>query len=130
MPFWQRHSFTTSLLILDRMNQVVPNRQNALVEHEKIIGYLLSSAHPVGRNKARIFARCGYDPGNAHELTAELKRVITNGQLVKVVESQWGLKYIVDGMLHCYRGSILGIRTVWIIETDSQFPRFVTAYPV
>ena len=102
------------------MNQVVPNRQYALVEHGKIVGYLLSSEHPVGRNKARLFARCGYDPGNAHELTADLKRIITEGQLVKVIESPWGLKYIVDGMLHCSRGTTLGIRTVWIIETESR----------
>jgi len=111
------------------MNQVVPNSQNAIVERQKIVGYLLSSNHPVGRNKARVFARCGYDLGSTHKLISELKRIITEGQLIEVIESPWGLKYIVDGTLHCSRGTNLGIRTVWIVETESQTPRFVTAYP-
>ena len=111
------------------MKQVVPNKQEAIVDHQKIVGYLLSPHHPVGRNKARVFAQCGYDPGHANELIAELKRIITEGQLVEVIESPYGSKYIVDGTLRCSRGIGLGIRTVWIVETDSRFPRFVTAYP-
>jgi len=112
------------------MNQSVPNTQYAIVDRRKLDEYLLSPHHPVGRNKAHVFAHCGYDLGHIDELVGELKRIVTEGQLVEVIESPYGSKYIVDGKLDCAHGTTLGIRTVWIVEIHSLAPRFVTAYPV
>jgi hypothetical protein len=112
------------------MSYSVPNISAAVVDPQKLHGYLLSPDHPVGRHKARVFACCGYARQNADELIAELKRVLQYGQLVDVVESFYGSKYIVEGDLRCFSGDRLGIRTVWIVEAETGTPRFVTAYPV
>jgi hypothetical protein len=112
------------------MEQSVPNIPAAIVDPLKLYGYLLSPDHPVGRNKSRVFAGCGYGQRNAEDLIAELKRILQHGQLAEVVESFYGSKYIVEGELRCSHGDLLRIRTVWIVETDSGIPRFVTAYPV
>jgi hypothetical protein len=82
------------------MERHVPNRQAAIIESRKLADYLLSPEHPVGQNKARVFARCGYDQHNVDDLITELKRIITEGQLVGVVESLHGSKYTLDNMVH------------------------------
>jgi hypothetical protein len=112
------------------MSYSVPNVSAAFVDPQKLNGYLLSPDHPVGRNKSRVFASCGYTQQNADELIAELKRILRHGQLVDVIESVYGSKYIVRGDLRCSSGNVLGIRTVWIVEADIGVPRFVTAHPV
>ncbi|MFN9906791.1 MAG: DUF6883 domain-containing protein, partial [bacterium] len=38
----------------------LPNARFAVVPVEKLVGYLLDESHPVGRHKARVFARVGY----------------------------------------------------------------------
>ena len=112
------------------MDYSVPNIPAAIVDPQKLYGYLLSPGHPVGRNKSRVFAGCGYAQHNADDLIAELKRILQYGQLVDVVESFYGSKYIVEGDLRCSAGHLLAIRTVWIVEAETGIPRFVTAYPV
>ena len=66
------------------MGYSVPNISAAIVDPQKLYGYLLSPDHPVGRNKLRVFAGCGYARHNADELVAELKRILQDGQLFDV----------------------------------------------
>jgi hypothetical protein len=106
------------------MSYSVPNISAAIVDPQKLYGYLLSPDHPVGRHKSRVFAGCGYARHNADELIAELKRVLQSGQLVDVVESFYGSKYIVEGDLRCSSGYALAIRTVWIVEAETGIPGF------
>lgn len=112
------------------MDQHVPNRSAAIVDPRKLADYLLSTDHPVGRNKARVFGRCGYDHRGIGELVAELKRIVLAEPIVESVESPYGWKYIVDGVIPCSGGATLPIRTIWIVEAEFAAPRFVTAYPV
>ena len=107
----------------------VPNSDNAIVEGEKLIGYLLSSEHPVGRHKAVVFRRCGYELEACERLVDDLKSLLSTGELVSKVESPYGIKYVVDGSLPCTDGGEIDVRTVWILEPKTSAPRFVTAYP-
>ena len=112
------------------MNQHVPNRSAAIVEPGKLTDYLLSTDHPVGRNKARVFGRCGYDHHSIRDLVTELTRIVLTEPIVESVESAYGWKYIVDGVIPCSGGATLSIRTIWIVEAEFAAPRFVTAHPV
>ena len=47
---------------------------------------LLAGCVSDGLRLARVFAHCGYDPAGTDELIIELKRIVTEGQLVEVVE--------------------------------------------
>ena len=39
------------------------------------------------------------------------------------------MKHVVDGALATPHGDVVWLRTVWIIDTGLDRPRFVTAYP-
>jgi hypothetical protein len=107
----------------------LPNAEQAEVPESKIREYLLSESHPAGQPKARFFAGLGYDV-DAHAALAEgLRQIASTGALVRTVRSRFGSKYVVDGYLTGSSGSAW-IRTVWISETESTRPRFVTAYPL
>jgi hypothetical protein len=43
----------------------LPNKANAQVPFEKIVDYLLSETHSVGRSKAKYFRSYGFDEDSA-----------------------------------------------------------------
>jgi hypothetical protein len=43
------------------------------------------------------------------------------------METSFGLKYIVDGVVKKYD---IRLRTVWIVEEGQNICKFVTAYPI
>lgn len=108
----------------------VPNAGSATVDSKKLRDYLLSEVHPVGRHKARAFAACGYYAYNSDDLLAELKRHISEGDVIQKIESKHGVKYIVEGGIACSSRERFHLRSVWILEKGSVAPRFITAYPV
>ena len=107
----------------------VPNAVSAIVVPIKLRDYLLSHVHPVGRHKARAFAACGYFDHNWDDFSAELKRHVVEGGVVQTIESEHGVKYIVEGNIACPSRQLFYLRSVWILEKGSVTPRFVTAYP-
>jgi len=44
------------------------------------------------------------------------------------VASRYGTKYIIDGELVTPIGTRVRLRTVWVVESHDERPRFVTAY--
>lgn len=50
----------------------LPNADNAVIDQAKLITYLLSSAHPLGRHKARFFRRFGFSAAAWHKLAEAL----------------------------------------------------------
>ncbi|HHT9108333.1 MAG TPA: DUF6883 domain-containing protein, partial [Candidatus Wunengus sp. YC64] len=49
--------------------------------------------------------------------------------VTKVVESEYGTRYSVDGLLETPDSRNPYVRTVWIIEKQSTTPRLITAHP-
>lgn len=108
----------------------LPNASEAYVPLTKLKDYLISEKHPVGRSKARFFRSIGFNETNISQLEQELLTIAQAGQLKEVIVSQHGTKYVVDGTIKAPNGSSVRLRTVWIIETGQEMPRFVTAYPI
>ncbi len=108
----------------------LPNRENAYVPLAKLTGYLLSDSHPVGRHKALIFNIMGYDINNPAELELGLLNIVEEWDVVQTIASEYGTKYIVDGVLATPVGSEFSVRTVWITNVGETRARFVTAYPL
>ena len=106
----------------------VPNADFAVAEEQKVKSYLLSSSHPVGRYKARFFRSLGYDQDGWKRLASDLRAILAN-EVSESVEIEFGTKYVVPGQLTGSGGTAANILTVWIILTDEDVPRFVTAYP-
>ena len=107
----------------------LPNSENALVPADKLENYLPSEVHPVGRTKALFLKNLGYDNTDAGALARDLLAIAHEEDVSDVQSSEYGTKYIIDGMIHTPIGSTVAMRTVWIVETDNPQPRLVTAYP-
>ncbi len=107
----------------------LPNAKQATVDTQKLIGYLLNTGHPVGRFKARFFRSLGFDESNVSVLEGQLLRIAQEEEAIEAKSSPYGTKYVIDGQVEGAVGRRARVRTVWIVETNRDQPRFVTAYP-
>ena len=108
----------------------LPNWEDAYVPEAKLLEYLLSETHPVGRWKARFLAAFGFDKTNVAVLEQNLLALAHDQEVIETIPSVYGTKYVIDGTLQTPTGNPLQVRTVWVIDTGQNRPRLVTAYPV
>ena len=106
----------------------VPNAEAAFVSERKFLEYLLSDTHPVGRFKAAFFKSLGYSLDATDDLKQALFAILAN-EVTEVSDNAYGTKYVVRGVVTGPNGTSRAIVTVWIILSEEQSPRFVTAYP-
>jgi hypothetical protein len=99
------------------------------IPDEKLLEYILSEAHPVGKWKARFFGSFGIDQKNSDVLRSQLVHILLNNDIVQEFENPYGIKYVVDGIAHVPSGAALELRTVWARDKGSTTVRFVTTYP-
>lgn len=106
----------------------MPGGDRAYIDPAKIAGYLLNPQHRTGRNNARVFA-------SALDLRAEdagvLLTALVDAAAMLDADSQevdgYGARYAIQfTMTHAGRSAT--VRSLWIIRTGEDFPRFVTAY--
>jgi hypothetical protein len=107
----------------------LPNVHSAVVSQEKIVGYLLNPKHPDGAGKAAFFASMGFRGDQWQELANALLTLAMSQPVSASLASPHGSKYIVDGAIDTPSGRSVTVRTVWIVDHNSQTPRLVTAYP-
>ena len=107
------------------------NAHLAIVEHHKVTGYLMNSAHPDNGGKAQFFESLGFSIENPEALIGALRTVAQTGEVVQSVESPHGEKHVVDGSVSSQteRSQRRTVRSVWIIDRGAEAPRLVTAYP-
>ena len=101
------------------------------MEHYKIRQYLLNAAHPDNGGKAQFFESLGFTSENPEPLVGALQTVAQIGEVVEMVDSIHGEKYVVDGHISSQteRNYQRMVRTVWIIDRGVDAPRLVTAHP-
>ena len=107
----------------------LPRNHEAIIPERKITDCLLSESHPVGKAKATYFRSLGYSEKNADQLKEAFAAIAVMNEVTEIVTTPFGTKYIVDGGLATPSGARARVRTVWIVETGGDIPRFVTAYP-
>jgi hypothetical protein len=107
----------------------VPDCDNAYIPVAKIKEYLLSKTHPIGKTKAHFFNQVGYTLQNRNLLINDIHTIIKENSAARIIETEFGTKYIVKGAVGERFGKRQFIVTVWIIEESKTFPRFITAYP-
>jgi hypothetical protein len=104
--------------------------QQIIVPRSKILDYLLSAVHPVGRHKAAFFLAQGFHPDRWRELATALERHVIDNEIMRVEPSLFGMRYIVEGPLVAPGSRIVLIRSVWFVGTGEHALRLVTAYPL
>ena len=107
------------------------NAHLAVVDRQKIVDYLLNSAHPDNGGKAQFFESLGFSAGLPELLIDALRAVAQTGEVVERVESTHGEKYVVEGPVLSQTDSSHSrmVRTIWIVDRGLDAPRLVTAYP-
>ncbi|SRR6266566_3236629 len=106
----------------------LPNAEAAIVEREKITGYLLNPAHPDNGGKAELFLALGFTRENWRALADAFGEIARRATVTQQIDSPHGSKFIIDDYIEAL-GSRAAVRTVWIVDRGSESPRLVTAYP-
>lgn len=107
----------------------LPNSARAIIDPRKVRDYLLSEGHPVGRFKAALFLVLGYSAAQWEMLHDDLLSIARTGPAARGHPSAYGQTFEVDGILTGPAGRSAAFRTVWMIKTGEDFPRFITARP-
>ncbi|KAF0170619.1 MAG: hypothetical protein IV086_15665 [Hyphomonadaceae bacterium] len=106
----------------------LPNGGRALVEPEKLTGYILNLAHRTGRNKARVFlAALGLSTANANVLGNALSMAAQDSEAILGRTDAFGAHYAVEFVLE-NEGKRALVRSLWTIRTGEDFPRLVSAF--
>jgi hypothetical protein len=106
----------------------LPAGGDVLIDPRKVLEYLLSRTHPVGRFKARVFAALGYEAKDIDAFIADLRGIAAVGEVSEVMETPFGEKYVVPGDLKGPLGE-LAVLTVWFRERGRERARLVTVRP-
>lgn len=107
----------------------LPNHENAFVPREKVIDYLLSFLHKDGRAKAEFFTRFGFSAENWQTFAAVVKLHAAEHKVSKSEASPFGMRYIIEGEIKTPDKRNPNVKIIWFIETNSDLPHLVTAYP-
>ena len=106
----------------------LPEASRAILDLQKIEDYCLNLAHPRGRHKARVFRETlGIDRDDAAWLRSEVLNAVRHCEAAELVRDEFGARWRVDVALGRQNCRVV-IRTLWIVRTGEQVPRFVTCW--
>jgi hypothetical protein len=106
----------------------LPNFERAVVDIAKLSNYSLNPLHDVGKHKARVFqAALGLTVADAAWLREKVLEAAHNMDAVTGPTSVFGEKYIIDLML-VREERMATVRTSWIVEHGTDFPRLTSFY--
>lgn len=108
----------------------LPNADIAIVEREKITGYLVNPAHRFGVSKARFFITYGFRLDAWETLARALLEHAQQHDVSAARDTGFGPRYEVDGPLAAPDGRRSLVRTVWQLDNGEVAPRLITAYPL
>lgn len=108
---------------------ILPHIDRIRLEQTKVTDYLLNSAHPDNGGKAAFFTGWGFTTADWTSFAEAILGMAAGSKVVDRVQSKWGLKYVVDGPLNAPNGTTPPVRTVWVVDVNSDVPRLITAYP-
>ena len=108
----------------------LPDHELAIVPPVKIVGYLLSASHRAGKSKAAFFGSFGFSVHKWEVMVEALRSHVRENDVSVMEETEFGVRYIIDGPLHSPDGVVLRVRSVWFVDKGGIVPRFVTAHPL
>ena len=106
----------------------LPNSHLVIVEITKLRDYSLNPEHESGGHKARVFqSALGLTLDDAEWLRAQVIRIAREGDAAIGQLSPFGQKYVIDAALTVHERTAI-VRTAWIVENGTDFPRRVSCY--
>tara|TARA_Y100000294_G_scaffold155712_1_gene156157 strand:- start:501 stop:833 length:333 start_codon:yes stop_codon:yes gene_type:complete len=107
----------------------LPNADKVKVDKTKITEYLLNKSHPDGCSKASFFCQFGFTVENWEIFAQALYKHAQDNDVVKMIESEYGSRYSIEGKLETPDMRDPEVRSTWIIEKHSTVPRLITVHP-
>jgi hypothetical protein len=107
----------------------LPNGARAVVDIVKLRDYCLSTQHPEGRHKARVFlSALGMSSTDAETLRENLLiAALVNDEVLITDADKYGCRYSFD-VLVTWGSREAIVRSAWIIKTGEDFPRLTSCY--
>jgi uncharacterized protein DUF6883 len=106
----------------------LPNASRAIIDLQKIEDYCLDPTHPRGRHKARVFRQAlGIERRDSEWLRQALLTGADTSEAAEVAGDTFGARWLVDVPVTRQNRRAV-IRTVWIVRSGEQMPRFVTCW--
>jgi len=107
----------------------MPNSDQSFVAEQKITDYLLSDTHEFGKGKAKFFKKFGFDVADIGTFKDALIQHSVDRDIEREDATGYGAKYILTCEIQTPDERNPCIVTVWIIETGTEVPKLITAYP-
>ncbi len=107
----------------------IPNSDRAIIEPSKLTEYLLNTEHKRGGAKAKLLIQFGYSHHNWQQLEADIRRFHLTSNVTVVRETAYGIRYEISASLLTPIDRLLLVKTVWQIDTGTDFPRLITLVP-
>lgn len=108
----------------------LPEAENAVVEIAKLRDYCLSTTHPRGRHKARVFlSALGMTDAHAEELRELLLQAARANEATVLSKDRFGVRYQIDVALTPGVSRSI-IRSYWIVRSGERVPRLVTCFVI
>ena len=106
----------------------LPNSDQAILDIRKIDDYCLNPSHPRGRHKARVFREAlDLQRSDADWLRDVLLEAARSSEASQVAVDAWGAYWRLDAAVRRHgKGAV--VRTIWIVRTGENAPRFVTCW--
>jgi hypothetical protein len=106
----------------------LPNVERAVLDIAKLRDYSLNPQHEAGKHKARVFkSALGLTADDAEWLREMILAEIQMEEAVTRPASAFGVNFAVDFLIE-REGRKAVIRTGWIIEFGTDFPRLTSCY--
>jgi len=110
------------------MTTYLPHGDEAILDIRKIQDYCLNPSHPRGRHKARVFREAlDLQRSDAAWLRDIQLEVARSGEASPVAKDPWGTHWRLDADIG-RQGKRAVVRTIWIMRTGENVPRFVTCW--
>ncbi len=108
----------------------LPNAERAVVDIGKLRDYSLNPEHDEGKHKARVFkAALGFIRADAQRLREMVIEAARTEDAKPGKRIPHGQMYVLDFTALGLHGNVV-IRTAWIVEVDTDFPRLVSCYVI
>ncbi len=107
----------------------IPGFENAFIEPAKLRDYVLSEEHPIGRYKAAVFKKLGYNRENWKALDKDIREQLLLLDAEGEESTTFGKKYEVKGTLKGPSGAAMNVVSIWFVKRGEKVPTFVTIYP-
>lgn len=106
----------------------LPNGHQAILDLRKIEDYCLNPTHPRGKHKARVFRdSLDIDRNDAGWLREVLLAAAGEREATELASDPLGRRWRIDVPVARHSREIV-VRTIWIVRTGEETPRFVTCW--